>query len=759
MKRYYKFALAIVGMLAVIFILYYSTTRSNKNLDSWVGEYHYTAIFPHSSGEMSYVIEYIILIYEEENKYYAQITNDGWWTMTRVLAQVTGNQNKIEIAYLHTLPDDIIYGNEWFDESEVLWHFERNGDDINTVWMAARSWHPTLSDVEGEIIGKYFEEKVDREQNTLESGLTDPGNVGQDRFSELYESPLAAEYGKVAYLDWSAAAGENVLVVEDLFEENGYHEEFYLDIPKVVTAVTDAIFLDDNFFCILYRSQDLQEDKLSIVDLRDGTVMTGFSQVVYPIDQELYNTETEREYKEAFYAAITNQAVMDYQGGRAVYFRDYFQGLKDLNDLKYLFLDCDGDGLPELVMGGFSETKGLYSDGYCVLKYVPEEERVAFSYHMYSGYMPLGSSQWGSERKNSKEECYTYQAMDAQGVEEADIYFEHTDLNGEARYYMRVGWTGFYIEQAQWQAFSKVLKAALEHPLEMVSFAEAFGEGFSTEMPDDGKDHYQWLFESWTDFYERRDLPYGDDNIVAILKDAYGEIDFKGEFDKGDLESYDKYKKYFLKLLDNEIPFSDLETGDRVYLKDFEGLELDGDTQLTYDKYQYMYYFFDMDGDGAPELGIRNDDNHRAVYIFKYDEETEGCFLWYTMDNFYYSLFGSRKVAWIWDGRYLAFYQLDIDGNVECEVFGISTWFNEEESLHAVMLPEYRDEEKKIEVTDIMKEQGFYDRLRGNWYLRVTEEQYEELMVPYWEAYYLAEKEEEEVTYTYEELFEFATPW
>ena len=69
------------------------------------------------------------------------------------------------------------------------------------------------------------------------------------------------------------------------------------------------------------------------------------------------------------------------------------------------------------------------------------------------------------------------------------------------------------------------------------------------------------------------------------------------------------------------------------------------------------------------------------------------------------------------------------------------------------------DEEKKIKVTDIMKEQGFYDRLRGNWYLRVTEEQYEELMVPYWEAYYLAEKEEEEVTYTYEELFEFATPW
>ena len=69
-------------------------------------------------------------------------------------------------------------------------------------------------------------------------------DILQDRFSESYESPLVAEYGKIAYLDWSVTAGEAVLVVEDLFEENGYHEEYYLDIPKVVSAVTDAIFLD-----------------------------------------------------------------------------------------------------------------------------------------------------------------------------------------------------------------------------------------------------------------------------------------------------------------------------------------------------------------------------------------------------------------------------------------------------------------------------------------------------------------------------------
>lgn len=127
-------------------------------MDNWVGEYHYGETFPHISGEMYYVIDYTILIYEEENKYYAQITCDGWQTMIRVLAQVTGNQNKIDITYLHTLPDDIVYGrHERFDEGEVLWQFEREDGDINTVWMAARRWHPTLSDMESEIIGIYFE--------------------------------------------------------------------------------------------------------------------------------------------------------------------------------------------------------------------------------------------------------------------------------------------------------------------------------------------------------------------------------------------------------------------------------------------------------------------------------------------------------------------------------------------------------------------------------------------------------------------------
>lgn len=579
-------------------------------------------------------------------------------------------------------------------------------------------------------------------------------DILQDKLSKSYESPLAAEYGKVAYLDWAVDAKEAVLVVEDLFEENGYHEEFYLDIPKEVTAVNDAIFLDDNLFCISYLSQDLQEDKLGILDLRDGTVTIGFSQVFYPIDSKLYDAETEQEYKEAFYAAITNQAVMDYQGGRAVYFRDYFQGLKDLNDLSYLFLDCDGDGLPELVMGGFSETKGLYSNGYCVLKYAPEEERIVFSYRMYSGYMPLGSGQWGSGTKNSDKECYTFQSVDVHGIEEADIYFEHTDLNGQSSYYMRVGQTGFYIEQAQWEEFSKGLKTVLEHPLEMVSFSEAFGEGFSSEMPDDGKDYSQWLFEYWIDFQEEWDLPYADKKTFEQIKKAYAEVDFSGEFEMGDESVYDEYITKYYELLQNNMPVYDPVTDTYIPVMEYDEF---GWYYEDYGQTNFEYYLFDIDGDELPEMAIQT--YGHGYYVFDYNADTEEYSVWYPMVGIWYTIIGTRKVQWDGNGHNLAFYQLDERGEEECETFFFSRYKNEEIYLCMVMLPKYADSSKEIAVTEEMKNQGVYEKSSGQWYFRITQEQFDELAEKSWEAYHLAEKQWEEGSYTYEELFgSFSSP-
>lgn len=264
-----------------------------------------------------------------------------------------------------------------------------------------------------------------------------------------------------------------------------------------------------------------------------------------------------------------------------------------------------------------------------------------------------------------------------------------------------------------------------------------------------------WVYEYWTDFRENYDLPYASQKMVDILREEYRKITFQGTFEQGNVECYDEYKGYFLKLLENEIPFIDMVTGDKCYLKDVRGLEdlvLFRDSSIPGDK--ELYYFFDMDEDGAPELGIKNPYHSSMQYIFRYDKEREECFLWYAMEGSWYSLLGSRKIAWPWDGgKYISFEQLDANGVTELRTFAISNWYNGEVSLYAVMLPEYSEEENKIEITDLVREQGVYERSSGCWFFRVTEEQYEELMAPFWEAYDLAEEQMEEVTYSYDELF------
>ena len=283
----------------------------------------------------------------------------------------------------------------------------------------------------------------------------------------------------------------------------------------------------------------------------------------------------------------------------------------------------------------------------------------------------------------------------------------------------------------------------------LISYSEL--QDIMSEAPEKSAREY----EHWTGFHEDFDLPYANQAMVDILKEEYGKISFQGTFEQGDPEYYDEYKAYFLKLVNNEIPFTDMEMGEQRYLKDIRDLEdlglFRGEALPASNR--ELYYFFDVDGDGAPELGIRNPYHHATQYIFRYDMEKEECFLWRAMEGSWYSLLGSRKVAWPWDGKYLSYEQLDAEGKVELSTLIVTNQYNEEESLYVVMLPEYREEDKKIEITALMREQGIYERSGERWFFRVTKEQAEELMAPYWDAYDRAEEQMEEVTYSYEELF------
>ena len=152
-----------LGVLLVLSVVFCIQITHKKNLDNWLGEYYYTETYLHNSGEWFYFIEYTITIYKDGNKYYAKIVGDGWFTMRRYLAQVTGDSKSIEILYLERLPDDPRYGYEKdaFPKGEVLLRFEREGNDLNTVWLAGKKFFVSFEGMEGEIKAKSFKKVTD----------------------------------------------------------------------------------------------------------------------------------------------------------------------------------------------------------------------------------------------------------------------------------------------------------------------------------------------------------------------------------------------------------------------------------------------------------------------------------------------------------------------------------------------------------------------------------------------------------------------
>lgn len=280
------------------------------------------------------------------------------------------------------------------------------------------------------------------------------------------------------------------------------------------------------------------------------------------------------------------------------------------------------------------------------------------------------------------------------------------------------------------------------------------------DAPEDISE-YQWVCDYWTDLDDEWDgddewdLPYVDDETFEMLLAAYEEIDFDGEFQMGNPELYDEYREKYWQMLQNNGPVMDKETGSIMSLTDF----LDGYTFYHYDHYdweEFDYYFYDVDGDDAPELGIYSFTNY--IYLFDYDEETDQFSVWYEMEGYYYRQVGTRKVIWRTD-KNSAFYFLDENGDVECETFFfycVQSGCDNIRFLNVVMLPFYADETKKPAVTQGMKENGIYECSDGDWYFRLTDEQEEkfaDVYAAYHEAYETAYKKNDDICYRYEELF------
>lgn len=252
--------------------------------------------------------------------------------------------------------------------------------------------------------------------------------------------------------------------------------------------------------------------------------------------------------------------------------------------------------------------------------------------------------------------------------------------------------------------------------------------------------------EKYEEAFEKGD--YIDDELYITIKNIYDNIDFFGYFQPGDTVKYEMYKKPYQEVLDGEKKVQ-LSPKEECYIWDIGEFAVDNELG-KFDKENYNYYFFDMNGNGNPELCIT--DNARFIYVFYYEEESEQVILWQEYISNTIFFMGTQKLGFAggWSGD--GFISIDSWGDYEYfvrfKMVGGAPYKNEiEEYGYLISLPEY------VVLSDDMKSQAVYDQVDERYYFRVTEEQYNELTEQYYEAVKNAHEQLSYVTYTYEELF------
>ena len=266
---------------------------------------------------------------------------------------------------------------------------------------------------------------------------------------------------------------------------------------------------------------------------------------------------------------------------------------------------------------------------------------------------------------------------------------------------------------------------------------------------------------------EHSEIEYISDEAYERMKKSYDEIDFSCTFESGEKESYQFYLEKFSLLLAEKVKFTLSEAekkagmaeAEEFYLSEYG--ELQTHSTAPFEPEDYLYYFFDMSGDGIPELCITNKDYGSSfVYIFQYQKETDEIILWHELSNGYYHVLGTGKAGYSHDGlasgSYHSFYQLDERGNLSCEVRFLlycERKTGEEVVLYMVGIPESFGEEKKAGIEDDSIGTPYkISNMRGTYY-RVSEEQFEALTGECFATQQLAREKLKQFTYTYRELF------
>ncbi|MBD5494205.1 MAG: hypothetical protein HDR12_07480 [Lachnospiraceae bacterium] len=195
--------------------------ESNK-LDTWMGRYGFTDTFEHNSGEINYFVDYEIIIYKDDGKYYAELEGNGWFLQTRSLAYVEGDENSIDIIFKSSLPGDSLYGIvERYEEDELMLTLSYDDSELISSWHVLRKEHPIFTESEEEIKDIYFEK--------LDESITLPSALPSYRKMEINSEDLDTWLGAYSYSELYKFDDENVDVNFELIiykVDGNYYAEF-----------------------------------------------------------------------------------------------------------------------------------------------------------------------------------------------------------------------------------------------------------------------------------------------------------------------------------------------------------------------------------------------------------------------------------------------------------------------------------------------------------------------------------------------------
>ncbi len=393
-------------------------------------------------------------------------------TYFRILIWNAG-KSRYEKKYL---PETEVYGN--YFTGFPLWNEEQQ------VLMAAvgtDKW-------EGAVYEMYSYENGEWQRiRRLENAYSETEFYEMPREKELY--PAAIGYWELFYED-GKEIGKNFVELKKgsvWSSDNGGNLKLYPDSPEweKVSVSIDGLELYKEVKNSAYREPEAIYEYVKNFD---------FTVREYPINPDFYGSRLEQEYKEAFYDVIANRVPVRYEDDGAVYFRDMLRGVSGMSDGefveyvenekdKYRFIDYDGDGFPELAMD-------LDIDGVCIWKYLPEEKRAVLYYGLSEGSRLLGSNRIGSYVPSGAGLTrYRY-------VFEGDAETKAVHINFEAQYYEEeVTYTvsvwgddlegSVSVDEKQWEELKEPFLYAMNHPVSLVSFEEAFGGDFIPKQESD----------------------------------------------------------------------------------------------------------------------------------------------------------------------------------------------------------------------------------------------------------------------------------